>query len=527
MKNLQVFILCVVLSAVGLTLFSNKVFNLGFPLTPDKQARSWQLEAKVSFNPQGKPIKANLFLPQSTGNFALVDESFITQEYGLDTKLLKESGNRVAVWSKRNAIGKQILYYRAVLYELDSSRADDGEATPPKASSPYLKRERSREVIANPPPLIVAIDSINAEARDKSADDLFLAQEVIELLKNSQDGRVQLIKNSHREIRSLSALAALVINTAEIPARVANGVQLLDGQALNVETLSWLEVYAGGKWQAIDTRTASVGLEGNYFTWWYGNDNLMSVEGGAQPDVNVSLRQNTEEAIQRAMWLGEESSDLMGLTFFKLPVDTQILFHVLLLVPIGGLVISVLRQLIGLKTFGTFMPVLVALAFREMGLYWGIILFTLLVTAGLMIRAYFDRLQLLMVPRLSSVLTIVVILIALLTLLMNKLGLVVGMSISLFPMVILTMTIERMSLMWDEYGAKETLTTGFWSMVAASVCYLVISNEYISHLIFVFPELLLVVLSITILIGRYNGYKLTEYYRFRKLQRLIEAKNAQ
>ena len=50
-----------------------------------------------------------------------------------------------------------------------------------------------------------------------------------------------------------------------------------------------------------------------------------------------------------------------------------------------------------------------ALAFRETQLVWGIILFTTIVGLGLVFRGYLNRLQLLMVPRLSAIMILVVI----------------------------------------------------------------------------------------------------------------------
>ena len=82
-------------------------------------------------------------------------------------------------------------------------------------------------------------------------------------------------------------------------------------------------------------------------------------------------------------------------------------------------------------------------------------------------------------------------------------------------MVILAMTIERMSLVWEELGATEALMQGLGSLVVAALSYLCMSSRYLEHLIFVFPELLLVVLAITLLLGRYTGYRLTELWRFR------------
>jgi hypothetical protein len=45
------------------------------------------------------------------------------------------------------------------------------------------------------------------------------------------------------------------------------------------------------------------------------------------------------------------------------------------------------------------------------------------------------------------------------------------------------------------------------------------NNHFVAHLVFVFPELLLMVLAVTLLLGRYSGYRLFELFRFRVLAR--------
>ena len=62
------------------------------------------------------------------------------------------------------------------------------------------------------------------------------------------------------------------------------------------------------------------------------------------------------------------------------------------------------------------MPVLIALAFRETKLLWGVILFSILVTLGLSIRFLLERLRLLLVPRLTAVLIVVVLLMMIISL---------------------------------------------------------------------------------------------------------------
>jgi hypothetical protein len=150
--------------------------------------------------------------------------------------------------------------------------------------------------------------------------------------------------------------------------------------------------------------------------------------------------------------------------------------------------------------------------------------FCLIVFLGLVIRGWFHKLQLLMVPRLAAVLTIVVGIICFIALMAQNLKLTVGLSLSLFPIVVLTMTIERMSTMWDESGPREATSVGLGSLISAIACYYVLTSETLTHLLFTFPELLLIVLALSILLGRYNGYKLSEYFRFRKLEKRISEK---
>ena len=167
------------------------------------------------------------------------------------------------------------------------------------------------------------------------------------------------------------------------------------------------------------------------------------------------------------------------------------------------------------------MPILIAIAFRETQLMWGVILFTGIVLFGLLIRLYLERLRLLLIPRLAAILVIVVILMLIISFMTSRLGLDRLLSISLFPMVILAMTIERMSITWEENGAQTALIQGLGSLLVACLGYLVMTNMYLTYLMFAYPELLLVVLGICIWLGRYTGYRVSELLRFRDIKSSI------
>ena len=222
-------------------------------------------------------------------------------------------------------------------------------------------------------------------------------------------------------------------------------------------------------------------------------------------------------------WItGLEQSPMLTLVFILLAYAVLGMFMdaigmLLLTLPLGALVVAFMRVVIGIPTFGTFMPVLIALAFRETQILWGITFFLLVVFVGLALRILLAHLRLLLVPRLASMLVIVVLVMLLMTLLSSALGVQQGLSIGLFPMVILTLTIERMSIVWDERGPVETLQETAGTLLVAIVGYYVMNSDNLVHLMYYFPELLLVVLAACLMLGTYNGYRLTELFRFREL----------
>jgi hypothetical protein len=162
------------------------------------------------------------------------------------------------------------------------------------------------------------------------------------------------------------------------------------------------------------------------------------------------------------------------------------------------------------------MPVLIALAFMQTSLVTGLIGFILVVGAGLLVRSYLSNLNLLLVARITAVILSVIAIVGVFSVLAYKLGLTEGLKITLFPMIILSWTIERMSILWEEEGAREVVVQGGGSLLTAVLAYLAMSHVWIQHLTFNFLGLQFVVLALVLMIGSYSGYRLLELHRFRE-----------
>ena len=252
--------------------------------------------------------------------------------------------------------------------------------------------------------------------------------------------------------------------------------------------------------------------------WWTGSEPLAKVDGGHRLNVEINATQQTVNSIMLAKNISESrQANNWSLPMYSLPVQSQQTFEIILMIPIGVMLILFLRNIIGIETLGTFTPVLIGLAFRETEVVWGIILFTTISALGLGLRSYLEHLHLQLLSRLSVVLTFVVMVMALISVLGHQLGLDRGLAIALFPMVILTMSIERLSIVWEERGGLHSVKVGIGTLIAATLAHVMMSYGPWIYFVFTFPGILLMMMAIMLAMGHYRGYRISELLRFKAL----------
>ncbi|MCX7557530.1 inactive transglutaminase family protein [Xanthomonadaceae bacterium JHOS43] len=509
MKKTQLYLLAILIAFVGVSAILYKWKVLNFPIQPSTEVEVWSVQARVEYTPRRAANKVTLVLPTAPPGFTILDERYIARGYSL----LEESrrGEREAQWTIRRANGKQVLYYRATVVR------------GPASDDPFRDAAKLGQTPELEEPHATAAQILLGQVREGSADIVTFAQELVRRFNDENPSQeVALLSESFRDSASRTQFFVQLLSIRHIPARVVYGFQL--GETHRDEPmLPWLQVHNGVRWATIDPRTAAEGWPQDLFLWTRSGPDVLTVEETQNASVTYSVTRNLADAMAIAeRRLEVQNADLVNYSLLSLPLQAQEVYRVLLMVPIGAFIMLLLRNLVGIKTYGTFMPVLIALAFRETQLLAGIVLFAVVIGAGLLVRFYMERLRLLLVPRLTAVLILVVLLMAAVSVLSNRLGIEVGLSVALFPMVILAMTIERISVTWEERGAGPAIREAIGTLAVAALAYLVMSWNPLEHFVFVFPEILLVLFALTLVLGRYSGYRLSELFRFRNLARESE-----
>ncbi len=502
--QLGLMIALLIAAGLGLTLY--KHFALGFPLLGKDVSTVWNIEAWVSFKAEGEAAQASLTLPDQQSDIWIMDESFASPGYGINQ--INDGGQRRAVWSIRKADGRQDLFYKVKL-RLESGLSPSVNDQPETFIAPVL-----------PEPYQTAAQSLLKQVTESSANATSFASTLLGLFSASKpDQNVNMLLGMMDEGVKIPELLINLLRMGNIPARIVRGLHLEDGRRRQ-PIVDMIEVYDGDQWHLLDPRTGQSGNPKTFFLWQRGAKSLLDVMGGVNSDVKFSII--SQQIPTRDLALAQathERAALIDFSIYALPLEAQNAFKIILLIPIGVLVVLFMRIIVGLRTSGTFMPVLISMAFMQTQLLPGLVIFTSLVSIGLWIRSFLSQQNMLLVARLGAVIIVVILLMAVMSVFSWKLGITQALTVTFFPMIILAWTIERMSILWEEEGPRDVLKEGGGSLLVATLSYLLMSNPIVEQLTFNFPELMLTLLGLVLLLGQYTGYRLLELKRFYPLVR--------
>lgn len=502
----QLFILVVALLCLGFGVTLYKVIFLGFALSPSERQTVWTVEAEIAFQAQGGPVEVSINLPDNLNDLAVVDVVEENADYAYRVEV--QDGVRRGIWSKDQAQGPQKIYQRLNVYRLDTGKGREARPNeePPKVTP---MRGAARKLA----------DALLAKAREQgSGAPVPLARELLFQLNLPENNTsASSLLEMKDDFGGPLELARSLLHRAGVTSRVVRGVFLNETGHRAIR--SYLEILDGDTWFMLDPRELEL-VDANVFLIWQRNsESLLEVVGGTNSKVSFASVENSVMANKVAIEAELGKTPLVDFSIYTLPVHAQTTFKLLLLIPFGALVVAVMRNLVGIRTSGTFLPILIALTFLQTSLFIGLALFVLIVALGLVLRSYLNRLNLLLVPRISAVLVFVIVIYLAISVISHKMGSDIGLLVTFFPMIIISWTIERMSILWEEEGFREVFIQGGGSLLTASLIYVLLSSRLVGHLAYSFPELLLVVLAAILMIGSYTGFRLSELRRFEPLGR--------
>ncbi|MFH0906982.1 MAG: 7TM domain-containing protein [bacterium] len=202
------------------------------------------------------------------------------------------------------------------------------------------------------------------------------------------------------------------------------------------------------------------------------------------------------------------------------PEETIVL---LLMLPLMATVVVFARQIIGIKGFGIYTPLIISFAFLATGLEYGLAFFATILLVGTFMRLFVKQFRLLYLPRMAIVLIIVAL--SILCLLYfgaytNRNGLITA---SVFAILIMITLVEKFVTAQIERGAKQAIILTSETLVLSIICYWIVSWAWLQNLTLGYPVWIISISIITnILLGKWTGLRLSEYFRFREVIKHVD-----
>ncbi|MDN5213183.1 7TM domain-containing protein [Fulvivirgaceae bacterium BMA12] len=303
-----------------------------------------------------------------------------------------------------------------------------------------------------------------------------------------------------------SRLFVSLCRSMGIPARVVGGLIL--EETAKKTSHSWIEILIEDTWVPFDALNGYfASLPAHYLELYRGDHFLITRNKDLMFDYLYVIKKDRVY----------DYPVFAVLNIWQLMDDAGIahdMFKMLLLLPFGAFLVAVFKNVIGFKTYGVFLPVLISLSLLETGLVPGLLLFTIIIAVVVLVNFPLTQWHIQYNAKISLMLIAVVITALLAIQILHTTGWLVASAPLFFPIIILTIISERMARKIEEEGTRNATELYVTTLLVTVLIYFVLSSEFIQHFVLTFPEIILTIAGINLLLGKWIGLRVMEYYRF-------------
>jgi hypothetical protein len=246
-----------------------------------------------------------------------------------------------------------------------------------------------------------------------------------------------------------------------------------------------------------------------------------------QPRQDVTRPEEGDEKKEVLALLAQRPAERLKLTnFFAFAVQTAIKVGVpantivlLLLLPLLATIIVFFRHIVGVPSMGLLVPIALSITLLATGLTAGAILLTSILLGTTLAQVLLKRLRMMQLPKLSlSLLVVSVFVFAALTL-CASFGLLSVRQISIFPILLFVILSERIVALQLERPVREIILIIFTTFILSLIGLFLLRSTLLRVTVLLYPEVVLLLIPVNIVIGRYFGLRISEYMRFAPILR--------
>lgn len=190
-----------------------------------------------------------------------------------------------------------------------------------------------------------------------------------------------------------------------------------------------------------------------------------------------------------------------------------------LMLPLLMTLLSLARQIIGIRGLGLVATLMMAIVLSMTGLKSGLILIILTVLVVTLLRWLTLKWRLVYLPRTAVILVLTLVILLVLTII----PLPLKQKIPLLALALIVIIAEKVILVEMEKSQLEALFQILETLILAIIGYGLILWRPLQNIILARPDALIItVLMVNLVLGKWTGLRLNEYWRFKKVIKNVE-----
>lgn len=197
------------------------------------------------------------------------------------------------------------------------------------------------------------------------------------------------------------------------------------------------------------------------------------------------------------------------------PANTIVL---ILLLPVLASIIAFIRLVIGLPSMEMLVPIILSVSLIATGLTAGTILIISILIASLTSRIILKQVRIMQLPKMALSLFLVSIMVFLSLVFSARMGILSVQYISIFPILVFILLSDKIVSLQLQRSLIETMNITILTVGIGLLGYAILQYNPLRDAVLLYPELILLLIPLNLLIGRYFGLRLTEYFRFQAIK---------
>jgi len=526
------------------------VFVLGSGLEQLDRENEFLYEQSLDINSAPGEFRLRMYLPRADERTSIRNEVLETADLNVDFSETAE-GRMLVVSGRAAALPRRITYRAELMVAAVGyrSRGDQEWNAAAAGDSAYLRAAPDIQVgslaLLTPLNEILSLEAGGGPAivarSDWSAADW--REALVERGVTPQAAIARIFRFCHERIEparfsgTTDALTALRLGEAScggksrlmvafcrtigIQSRLVGGVILGDSASKRTHHV-WVECRQGDLWVPFDPLNGHfASLPDNFLRLYTGDNALISYSRGLAFDYGFAAprRSVPKSWSQPSDAVDQDANPLLRLVRSPIPLLERGGFSLILLAPFALLFLVFARQVVGIESIGVFLPILLGFSLTQTGLLYGGAQIVLCLGLGSLLRIVLSRLGLLHVSRAAVMITAVILLFLVFSAVQRMFGIEAGSGELILPLAALAMAIEKFIVVAMDKGAAGAMWLLLQTLLLAVACSVILSGTLYQQLMVAYPEILLLVVALIIVVGNYRGLRWKERLRFAPLLR--------